>query len=85
MDMPVRVTLARGRWRRARRRAAEQGLTLSDYIAELVARDLEGWAPDGDVPLRVPVSDGGYPPDHAGIYIGEAVAARMSRRRPAEE
>lgn len=79
MDQPVQVTLDGEQRRRARRRAAEQGLTLSDYIARLVEADLEGWEPAGDRPAQVPVSDASDVPPHHGTYIGEAVAARMNK------
>jgi len=78
MDRPVQVALDRGQRRRARRRAAEQGLTLSDYIAGLVAHDLDTWVPAPDAPAVTPISTDA-PPDHEGTYIGEAVAARMNK------
>lgn len=81
MDRPVQVSLDQEQRRRARRRAAEQGLTLSDYIAGLVADDLESWTPEPGAPAIIPVGVD-LPTDHEGTYIGEAVAARMAK--PAE-
>lgn len=78
MDQPVQVALDPEQRRQARRRAAEQGLTLSDYIAGLVAADLEAWTPEPDAPAIIPISTD-TPPDHEGTYIGEAVAARMNK------
>lgn len=78
MDRPVQVLLDPEQRRRARRRAAEQGVTLSDYIAALVATDLESWTPDVDAPAAIPIATDN-PPDHEGMYIGEAVAARMNK------
>ncbi len=78
MDRPVQVTMDREQRRRARRRAAEQGLTLSDYIAGLVAADLESWSPEPGAPAIIPIQ-ADLPTDHHGTYIGEAVAARMNK------
>jgi len=78
MDQPVQVSLDPEQRRQARRRAAEQGLTLSDYIAGLVAADLDAWTPEPDAPAIIPIATD-TPPDHEGTYIGEAVAARMNK------
>ena len=68
--------------RRARRRAAERGLTLSEYIARLIRADLDVWTPDTQTPASMAVAEGAEVPAHEGMYIGEAVAARMNK--PAE-
>ena len=81
MDRPVQVLLGPEQRRSARRRAAEQGLTLSDYIARLVATDLESWTPEAGAPAVIPTSTD-TAPDHDGTYIGEAVAARMNKPAP---
>lgn len=81
MNRPVQVMLDTGQQQRARRRAAEAGLTLSEYIARLVREDLESWTPEADASAVIAVADtptSDVPP-HAGMYIGEAVAARLSR------
>ena len=82
MDRPVQVTLDREQRRRARRRAAEQGLTLSDYVAGLIADDLGSWTPERGAPAIIPIG-ADLPTDHRGTYIGEAVAARMNK--PSEQ
>jgi hypothetical protein len=85
MERPVQVMIGRTERRRARRRAAEQGLTLSEYVARLVHADLDGWTPKMSVPAAISVADtadtvdAAIPPDHDGTYIGEAVAARMNK------
>lgn len=81
MDRPVQVTIDADQRRRARRRAAEQGLTLSAYVATLIEADLETWVPDAERPAGIPVDDGTGAdlPDHDGMNIGEAVAARMKK------
>ncbi len=83
MERPVQVILDREQRRRARRRAAEQGRTLSDYIAGLVADDLAAWTPNPGAPAIIPVADGTTTdvPEHYGTYIGEAVAARMNKSK----
>lgn len=78
MDRPVQVLLDQEQRRRARRRAAEQGRTLSDYIASLVAADLDSWVPERGAPAIIPIQ-ADLPTDHEGTYIGEAVAARMNK------
>ena len=83
MDPPVQVTLDPEQRRRARRRAAEQALTLSDYIAGLVAADLESWTPRAGAPAVIPIASD-TPPHLAGTYIGEAVAARMNKPADAD-
>jgi hypothetical protein len=80
MDRAVQVMIETHERRQARRRAAEQGLTLSEYVARLIRADLETWAPDDDAPAIMQV-DAENPPDHQGMYIGEAVAERMKETR----
>ena len=78
MDRPVQVELAPDQRRRARRRAAEQGLTLSAYITRLIGADLDIWTPELGAPAIIPI-EADLPTDHAGTSIGEAVAARMAQ------
>ncbi len=82
MNRPVQVTLDLEQRRRARRRAAELGLTLSDYVADLVKVDLATWAPGSRAPAGISVADATDVPGHEGTYIGEAVAARMRQSNP---
>ncbi len=76
MDRAVQVMIDAHERRQARRRAAEQGLTLSEYVGRLIRADLDAWAPDVDAPAIMQVA-AEAPPDHQGMYIGEAVAERM--------
>lgn len=82
MDRPVLVTIDADERRRARRRAAEQGLTLSAYIGQLIRSDLEAWTPGATAPTGIRADADDRPPDHEGMYIGEAVAARMNKTEP---
>lgn len=82
MDRAVQVMIDPDERRRARRRAAEQSLSLSEYIAGLIRADLDDWPPDTVTPASIAVADGPDLPYHEGMYIGEAVAARMNK--PAE-
>jgi len=81
MNRPVQVMLDPEVRRRVRRRAAESGLTLSEYIGQLIQQDLESWTPDTDAPAIIAIADSGSS-DHVGTYIGEAVAARLNRTDP---
>ncbi len=81
MDRAVQVMIDPDERRRARRRAAEQGLTLPEYISRLIKADLDSWeanTDESDPSAIIPVATEN-PPDHDGMYIGEAVAARMNR------
>jgi hypothetical protein len=83
MSRPVQVMLDLDERRRARRRAAEQGFTLSEHIARLVRADLDSWAPEADTPASIPIAESvADVPDHEGTYIGEAVAARLNKSHP---
>ena len=80
MNRPVQVMFESEDRRRARRRAAELGLTLTEYVRRLVLADLDGWTPDDDTPAIIPIDDSGEPiPPRKDIYIGEAVAARFAQ------
>ena len=67
--------------RRARRRAAELGVSLAEYVRRLVREDLAGPSRSGDVTALFAFSDSGGADvaNHKDDYVGEAVA---SRRRP---
>jgi len=84
MTGPVQVMLDPDERRRARRRAAEQGFTLPEYIGRLVREDLESWTPEADASAVIAVADAAATdiPDHEGMYIGEAVAARLNKTDP---
>jgi hypothetical protein len=71
--------------RKARRRAAELGVSFAEYVRSVVARDLGGRRRKGDVSLvfnlgsSVPGSDVARKKD---VMVGEAVAASRGRIRP---
>lgn len=81
MNRPVQVTLDPDDRRQARRRAAELGITLAEYIRRLVRRDLDDWTPEGDTSAIIAVERiaGSDPATHKDQYIGEAVAARFAK------
>jgi hypothetical protein len=87
MNRPVQVMLDPDDRRRARRRAAESGLTMSEYINWLVRHDLESWTPKADAPAIIPIDDSGATdmPAHKNRYIGEAVAARLDKTGPGNQ
>ena len=63
--------------RRARRRASELGISLAEYVRQLVRQDLDELAPQGDVSVIFNLGEG-EPSDigsNKDAYIGEAVAA----------
>jgi hypothetical protein len=67
--------------RRARRRAAELGISLAEYIRRLVERDLRGPAPETDVTALFALgrSAGSDVATHKDSYVGEAVATDRPR------
>ena len=79
MDRAVQVMIDANERRRARRRAAEHGITLSEYLARLIRADLDDRTPDPDAPASIGVAEASGIPAHEGMYIGEAVAARMNK------
>ena len=85
MNRPVQVMLDPSDRRRARRRAAESGITLAEYIRRVVSADLEGWTPQADAPAVIPIDDSGDTAPHGDRYIGEAVAARLDKTSTSNE
>lgn len=83
MDRPLQVSLDPEQRRRARRRAAEQGFTLSAYVARLIDDDLAAWVPAPGAPAIISMRED-LPTDHPGTYIGQAVAARMNKPTESE-
>jgi hypothetical protein len=59
MAQRTQVTLEPEQHRRARRRAAELGVSLAEYVRGLVARDLGGPPPAADIGLIVDLGDSG--------------------------
>jgi hypothetical protein len=68
--------------RNARKRAAEQGVSLSEYVRRLVARDLDRPAPTGDRSRVFDLGDSGGSDvaRHKQDYIGEALEAEHDPR-----
>ena len=81
----MQVTLDDDEHRRARQRAAAAGVSLAQYIRQLVAAD----AADGVEPARPPVDDvfdlgdsgGSDISRHKDDYLGQAVEANQQRHR----
>ena len=80
--MRTQITLYPEEHRRARHRAAEQGISLAEYIRRLVSRDLEPSGVRGDISAIFGLGDSGGSEiaTHKDEYVGEAVAARHRRR-----
>lgn len=77
MMQRTQVMLEPSEHQRARRRAAELGISLAEYIRRLVREDLEGPSSAGDVSAIFDLGDSGGS-DVAALkdaYIGEALAA----------
>lgn len=83
MNRLVQVSLDLEQRRLARRRAAELGLSLPDYMRALVQADLDAWVPSSDAIAIIPIDTSGEPMStRRDIYIGEAVAERFARTDP---
>ncbi len=79
----TQITLPPENHRRARRRAAELGISLAEYIRRLVDTDLRGGAPpkaDISVIFGLGDSGGSDVATHKHEYVGEAVDALHPRR-----
>ncbi len=81
MNRHVQVMLDPSDRRRARRRAAESGITLAEYVRRLVRQDLEGWTPEADVVAAIEIDDSGGSDiaTYGDRSLGEAVAARFAK------
>jgi hypothetical protein len=83
MIQRTQVSLDAADHRRARRRAAELGISLAEYIRRLVRRDLEGpGVAEKDVTVLFALGDSGGSDvaTQKDAYVAEATAAR--RRSP---
>jgi len=69
--------------RRARKRAAELGISLAEYLRRLVARDIAPAQPRADPAGIFDLGDSGGSDisRHKDKYLGEAVAAQALPRR----
>ncbi|OGO51782.1 MAG: hypothetical protein A2Z32_03170 [Chloroflexi bacterium RBG_16_69_14] len=79
----TQISLPPENHRRARRRAAELGISLAEYIRRLVERDLgEATAPSADISVIFGLGDSGGSDvaTHKHDYVGEAVDALHPRR-----
>jgi hypothetical protein len=81
MTQRTQITLGSDEHRQARRRAADQGISLAEYIRRLVRDDLAGTSLRGDVTALFALGDSGG----ANVakakddYVGEAVSAAHRR------
>ena len=85
MAVRTQITLDAEAHRSAKRRAADMGISLAEYVRRLIARDL-GEPPTGaevSAIFGLGRSDGSDVARHKDRYQGEAVDADRSRRRPA--
>ena len=79
----TQITLDPEDHRQARRRAAEQGISLAEYVRRLVHEDLSGDAPPkADVSILFGLGDSGGSDiaNHKDAYVGEAIGARKLRQ-----
>ncbi|MBA3875653.1 MAG: hypothetical protein C0498_01730 [Anaerolinea sp.] len=82
MMQRTQIALDSAEHRRARRRAAELGISLAEYVRRLVRQDLEGPVINGDPASLFALGDSGGSDVSTAkdAYIAEAVAsARRSR------
>lgn len=78
----TQVTLDPAEHRKARRRAAELGISLAEYVRRLVHDDLEGPTARGDVSALFGLGDSGGSDVGASkdAYVAEALAVDRRRR-----
>jgi len=82
MMQRTQITLDPTEHRRARRRAAELGISLAEYVRRLVRRDLEGPTIHGDPKGLFALGDSGGSDVSTAkdAYVAEAIArVRQSR------
>ena len=79
----TQVSLEPEMQRRARKRAAQLGISLAEYIRRLVARDLQGTQPsvDPSIVFNLGTSSGSDVARDKDAMVGEAVEAEHRRRR----
>lgn len=83
MTSRTQITLPPENHRLARRRAADLGISLAEYIRRLVDRDLQAGAPKkADISAIFDLGDSGGSDvaDHKHEYLGDAVDAAHPRR-----
>jgi hypothetical protein len=82
MMQRTQITLDPAEHRRARRRAADLGISLAEYVRRLVRRDLEGPTIQGDPKGLFALGDSGGSDvaTDKDAYVAEAIArVRQSR------
>jgi hypothetical protein len=81
MNQRTQVTLDLELDRRAKRRASELGVSFAEYIRRLVARDLAGEAPRGDITTIFNLGRSGRSDisERVDEFVGEAVDAEYRR------
>jgi hypothetical protein len=77
----TQITLEPELQKTARRRAAQLGVSLAEYVRRLIARDLAEPGPtaDASIVLDLGTSGGADVARDKDAMIGEAIAARQSR------
>lgn len=78
MMVRTQISLPAEDHRRAKRRAAELGLSLAEYVRRVVARDLGTAAPPGDVTALFALGDSGRADvsENKDAEVAEAMIAR---------
>jgi hypothetical protein len=83
MMVRTQISLSAEDHRRAKARAVERGVSLAEYIRQLVARDLDEPRTKGDITRLFALDESGDSDVSENIhsYVGEAIEARHPRRR----
>lgn len=83
MLVRTQISLPEDDHRRAKERAAEQGVSLAGYIRQLIARDLDEPRAKADVTALFDLGESGYTDvaRNHDAHIAEALDARFPRRR----
>ena len=85
MTQRTQIILPADEHRAARRRAAEQGISLAEYIRRLVHEDLTVGEsrPKADISeiFGIANSGGSDVAKHKDAYLAEAIAAHLEQRR----
>jgi len=83
MMIRTQIALEAGDHRRAKRRAAELGVSLAEYVRRTLRRDLGDRAQTGDISAIFAIADSGGSDvaQHKDRYLAEAVEAEYARKR----
>jgi hypothetical protein len=83
MMVRTQISLSAEDHRRAKARAAERGVSLAEYIRQLVAGDLDEPRAKGDITrlFALGESSDSNVSENIHSYVGEAIGARHPRRR----